>query len=96
MSYVDLRHAFDDLAYDIFATGYAMRTSECRARIHELYGLALQTLEAAQGRDDVDEVAATIGSILHRAYSISSTLKQCEMLRGKLARMPATAQITEF
>ncbi|MNM21184.1 hypothetical protein D3C81_315420 [compost metagenome] len=84
MSYVELRTAFDERASDLFANSYTLHQAEKITRIQELYALALQVLPAAEGRDDADKIAATVATILHRAYSISSTLEQSEILRKRL------------
>lgn len=90
MSYVDLRTAFDERASDLFANSYTLHQTERITRVQELYALALQVLPAAEGRDDADKIAANVATILHRAYSISSTIEQSELLRKRLTGAQAS------
>lgn len=90
MCYDDLRAAFDELAFELFSSGYTLQKTERIARVQELHGLALQVLPAAEGRSDAEKIAAAIATILHRASSISSTIEQSELLRKKLTGAQAS------
>lgn len=74
MSYENLRSAFDELACEIFSNCYTMQASDRIASVQKLYDLGLQTLEAAESRDDAGKIRVAISSILHRGYSISSAV----------------------
>lgn len=90
MTHPALRAEFDSLALDIFENGPTMLHAELIARVQELSGLALQTISAAEGREDSQSIASSICKILHRAYSLSSAVEQASHLRQRLpySKMP--------
>lgn len=90
VTYPALRIQFDDLALDIFENGPAMLRAELTPRVQELCGLALQTIAAAEGREDSQTIASSICKVLHRAYSLSSAAEQASHLRQRFphSKMP--------
>lgn len=90
VSYPALRDEFDALALEIFEDGPTMLRTELTARVQELSGLALQTIAAAEGREDAQSIASSICRVLHRAYSLASAAEQASHLRQRLphSKMP--------